>query len=195
MLSPEYIAGLFDGEGCVSLCYSKIRPWKKNPSKMVLGFKFVIGLCNTFGPVLYRLQEQFGGDISTSFHGNKVRNLKPVYAWKITGTEAQRKFLLTIEPFSIIKLRQVELGLSYLETKVGSGKRLTPDAWNRRIELFKEFREANMRGTGRMPANDIPAVPADGWNPKKRSYSDIELAEMMTHVRACRLIRGSSSQS
>ncbi|HEY6022039.1 MAG TPA: hypothetical protein VIY48_19880 [Candidatus Paceibacterota bacterium] len=183
MLSPEYVAGLFDGEGTVSIVYSKIRRWKRDPSKYVYGFKIVAGLSSTFHPVLDLLKQQFSGDINIS-SPRKESNHKAVGAWKITGHQRIQDFLKTIEPHCIIKKRQVGLGLAYLDTGGKSGQRITPELWQRRIDVFNELRGLNRRGTLRPLPNSIPANPATGWNPKRRNYSDEELAEMMNHVRS-----------
>lgn len=183
MLTPDYVSGLFDGEGMASLIYTKRRAWKSDPSKQTLGFRFVVGISNTNEEILPLLRDQFGGDISVSTKAKKQHH-KDVYSWKIGGAELQRQFLLTVQPTSIIKRRQIELGLRYLETSVEPGKRVSPGAWNERLAIFAELREVNRRGTGIEPRNTIPAAPTEGWNPKRRGYGDEELAEMMTHVRA-----------
>ena len=187
MLDPAYIAGFFDGEGNASLIYSKVRKQKRDPDKYIYAFKFTLAIANTFLPVLESLKEQFGGDISDNRTTRKPHH-KKVFSWKLAGADGQLVFLKTISPFVIVKARQVELSLLYLDTAVAPGQRIPTEAWTRRIEIFQELRRVNMRGIEKPPLNHIPDRPSLGWNPKHREYGDGELARMMEDVRARRKI-------
>lgn len=167
----------------MSLIYCKIRPWKRDTSKHVLGFRFVILIANTYKDIIERLQAQFGGDISSGKRETS-RGHKPIWSWRLVATQEQKLFLNAICPHSIIKHRQVALGLRYLETKVATGRRLSPEIWQERLAIFDELRGVNRRGIATLPKHHPPAEPSEGWKPKKRGYSDAELSEMMSHTRA-----------
>jgi hypothetical protein len=188
-ISPQYVAGFFDGEGTVSLIFTKRRPWKRDPEKHVLGFRFVVGIANTDRPILKCLQTQFGGDLNLSKRENPNRRHKPVYAWKIVGADRQRTFLQTIAPFCVVKARHIAAGLEYLMTVTTPGQRLDPDAWEVRLRVYAELRQLNQRGAEKEPRHTLPGSPSLGWNPKHRSYSETEIAEMMKIVRAGRKSR------
>ena len=168
MLNNAYVAGLFDGEGTVSLIYTKVRPWVSNPTKRVMGFKFTIALSNTYRPILEVLQRQFHGDISCS-KLPRNKNHKTVWSWKIGGRDKQIIFLNIIAPFCIIKKEQIKLGLAYLETSKGAGQHLTQKEWKKRIAIFEKLRVRNQRGLVKKYKYNIPNEPNKGWNPAHRN--------------------------
>ena len=182
MLDPAYIAGFFDGEGTVSLIYTKRRAWRSDSNKHVFGFKFVVGIANTHLPILEKFQKQFFGDICKNFTPRKKTH-KQVFAWKICSADRQHHFLRTISPFVVVRKRQVELGLAYLDTSVSPGHRLSNEAWTKRIEIFQELRKFNQRGSEKALLHDVPPEPSLKWNPKFRQYSNNELAQMMNKNR------------
>ena len=98
MLDSRYVAGLFDGEGCVMIK----RNGKHRPQiTMVVG--------STYHPIVLELQKQYGGSI---YLNQRHRNNKQVYAWDITG-KAAIAFLNNIAEFVIIKKKQVNLVFNY----------------------------------------------------------------------------------
>jgi hypothetical protein len=169
MLDPAYIAGFFDGEGTVSLIYTKRRTWIKHPDRFVFGFKFIVGVASTNLSILEKFQEQFLGDICKNAVPRKATH-KQVFAWKICSADRQRHFLEAISPFVFVRKRQVELGLEYLGTSVQAGHRLSKESWDKRIEIFRELKQLNQRGAEKKPTNDIPLEPPLGWNPKYRNH-------------------------
>lgn len=98
-LDIRYIAGLFDGEGCISLHTdsSGVPERYKKPRKV-----FQVSITNTYKPVLLDLKRQFG---CGSVHRNskpKKAHYKQCYSWTVTGGNAMR-FLELIEPYLRIK--------------------------------------------------------------------------------------------
>lgn len=189
MLAPEYVAGFFDGEGCCSLIYSKRRPWKSDPTKTQVGFRFMCGISNTHRGVLEMLHKQYGGNLTPYDSASKRfvhDHYKKVWDWRLTSSNEQRRFLAEICPLSVIKKRQIELALSYLDTVGMPGHRVSRDAWTRRLEIFEEMRLLNRRGKEKSPTHTPPLAPPDGWNPRSRRYSEQELKVMMDHVRSGR---------
>lgn len=178
MLSPDYVAGLFDGEGMISIIYTKIRPWLSDPERHTLAFRMVVGVANTHLGVLRLLQAQFSGDITVNARPSKKH--KPIGYWKVTSTVPQRRFLETIQPAVVIKSERVVLGLRYLATKVHQGGRLTTAQWNERLAIFSELRKLNRRGPAiaNVDVSDAPFNHSD-----VRRYSDLELFEMIERGR------------
>src|SRR5712671_5446996 len=115
MLSLPYIAGFFDGEGCVSLCYCNRRK-RKSMDGHVMGFKLIAGVSNTDPNVLLMLQSMYGGDLCLSNVRNTNPNHKRVYAWKVTARDTTKAFLTAIEPFCLVKKDQILIALRYLDT-------------------------------------------------------------------------------
>lgn len=87
MLSLEYVAGLFDGEGCVSV-----------QSK---GYLAVV-IANNHLPLLQQLKEQFGGSITIRPNGT--------CNWKISTRQGEA-FLRLIHPFLVVKKDVAQVGI------------------------------------------------------------------------------------
>jgi len=95
-----YLAGIFDGEGCVSVGIA-------STGKPVLH----INVANNFTPLINLYLRIYGGWVQTNkAHGNT----KESYRWWITRKELQEKFLLQILPYLKIKKEQAKLALNYV---------------------------------------------------------------------------------
>ena len=99
-LTKEYIAGFFDGEGHVSITWSK-RRGMMNP-------KLCLKLTNTYLPLLESIKEIYGGNIYAS--PKQYEHYLQCYALSLT-VEQSKKFLNDVLPFLVIKKRQAELAL------------------------------------------------------------------------------------
>jgi len=100
MLTAEYVAGFFDGEGTVGIT-------KSGYDKHVY---LRVSVSNTNLGILHTLKAQFGGFLSLT--GKKKPNWKASGEW-IIGGKAAAEFLRFIEPFVILKKSQVVLGLEF----------------------------------------------------------------------------------
>ncbi len=179
MLSPEYVAGLFDGEGTASLLYTTCR--RRNKSDIpILGFKFRVLLSNTYQPIIDLLQQQFGGNI---YYGTPRERCKQIRIWSSQSSVAQRDFLTFIRPHVIIKHGHVECGLRFLSTVVGRGQRTLPGAWDIRLDCYKTLQTLNRRGEVKTEKHVPPSAAPDGWRPSAR-HTPEELKKVMEHVRA-----------
>lgn len=168
MLSLPYIAGFFDGEGCVSLCYCKRRK-RKSMEGHVMGFKLIAGISNTDPTVLLMLQSMYGGDLNISNPRAAVPHHKRVYAWKVTARDSIKTFLTSIAPLCIVKRNQVLIALKYVETMGSPGGRLQQGAWDIRLECYEDLRSLNRRGSDRFHSQELPLSPSLGWNPAHRN--------------------------
>ena len=92
-----YVAGFFDGEGCISIT--------KNGAVDVR-------IINTAHNVLVKLQSVFGGSITE----RSQRVNKKQYAYSFYGENAV-KFLELVKPYLIEKLPQAETVLEYYELR------------------------------------------------------------------------------
>ena len=116
-MTPEYVAGLFDGEGCVTI----------HQSNRI--FKLRCTIAMTCLSILEKLKTKYGGSI----HQCKGTN-KPVYHWQIY-TESAKQFLVDIAPHVQVKQAEVELALNFVEVCIGRrGYKLSPDELNLRSE-------------------------------------------------------------
>ncbi len=100
MISYEYLAGVVDGEGCIT--------FGGNPNGSNTSLWLVV--VNTNRMLLEKLQECFGGRI---YVVKKVKaNCKVVYRWHFVAQEAI-DLLIHIKPFIIAKEAQIDLALEF----------------------------------------------------------------------------------
>jgi hypothetical protein len=97
-LSAQYLAGLFDGEGCIGV-YKRTSPRKD--------YTFKLTISNNYVPILNKIKSDWAGSI---FIDDKCP------AWYCSHTKA-KEFINFIIPFSIIKTEQLNLSLQYFYLK------------------------------------------------------------------------------
>lgn len=93
MLTPEYVAGFFDGEGCV---------YVDNTKEKVYVLK--ITLAQNTKLILEKIKEIYGGNIYTR-QPTSTKQYE-VYQWTASGQEAFN-FILSIIPHSIVKQQEL----------------------------------------------------------------------------------------
>lgn len=100
-ISIEYIAGFFDGEGCIYINNKTHR--------------LRVCITNTNYYILKQFKEMFGGSI----YKRQLRKLKnnrgyckQIFQWSIEFNNALR-FLECIQPYTIVKKEQIELAIKY----------------------------------------------------------------------------------
>ncbi len=120
-----YAAGLFDGEGCITL--SKDKRQHTRFLKLSLG--------STSHSLVLFMQEAFGGNV----RGPHIRNnrSKPIYEWFISNRKAA-EILVELVPY-MLEVRKVARGrlvVNELLPLMGSvGVTLTEDQRKHRIEI------------------------------------------------------------
>ena len=98
-----YMAGFFDGEGCISL--TKLRKQKR-----ILLF-VRLAQCNEW--IIRWFQHCFGGKVyCRSANGNQ----KEVWVWQV-AQKSTLPFLRTIEPYLILKRAEAQLAIKFQEGK------------------------------------------------------------------------------
>lgn len=127
-----YLAGFFDGEGCISLTYVKKDSYHK----------LVIAVAQNERAVLELFQARFGGTI----YELKWKKAKRVfYNWMPTGRDRQKAVLTALAPFLIHKKREAEIGLAFIATAVRSRHDLDAEEkqlwFRRRGEMWEEMKD------------------------------------------------------
>lgn len=132
MVSAEYMAGFFDGEGCVTFL--------KNSD----GIYVVAHLTNNDRRVLDEMREKFGGCVYTRLRVNE-HNRKTTYSWQISGAKAI-PFLKWIDPYVVIKKPQ--LHVAFFWNRIRPGKQSRWNVWNPKFAKLVEdaLRKLNHRG-------------------------------------------------
>ncbi len=130
-LELAYFAGFFDGEGCVNI-------WRARKTN---SYQVRVVISSTNKGIMEKFQGKFGGSISTivSVQGNN----KPFWIWKISGTDVT-KFLVMIQPYSILKNEQIKIGLRL--RKMIEEKRKTRKDVLVKKELKNMMHKLNKRG-------------------------------------------------
>lgn len=104
MISPQYLAGLIDGEGYLGLLPSRAKGLKNQSFEPVIK----IGMTGyEVLPIFNQLVEQYGGHIDT----RKVltKGNRQAYTYILKSRMKVSILLADIEPFMIVKKKQVEL--------------------------------------------------------------------------------------
>lgn len=99
-----YVAGLFDGEGCITLC--KIKR-KANRSESML---LQLNLSNTYLEALEFVKSLYG--FGSIVKHTKKEGRKQGYSYVLNAKSAEM-FLSSIEKYSIIKIGQIRIALKF----------------------------------------------------------------------------------
>lgn len=121
-----YIAGFFDGEGCVTISKQTERPNAKRQNGRSR-FALQVSLTQKSRDTLDWVSLLFGGRVG--FHQAKTIKFL-CYRWTLTKKKDQQIFLRAILPFLRLKKAQAEYALQYLETvrDTNEGSRPVGDA-------------------------------------------------------------------
>ncbi len=137
--SWEYMAGLFDGEGCIQL--RKSQPRKANRS-ITPKYDLHVSIALTrSSDLLYRVRNTFGGSISEPNERNP--KWKPIVIWDATTRDAYM-FLKFIYPYLIIKKEEAKIAIDYYENNptVYATKNGTPQGiLDYRESVYKKLQE------------------------------------------------------
>lgn len=138
-LNLSYIAGFFDGEGCISL-------------QARHGLRLI--LTNTRLDVLSAIQEFFEGKgrIKVRIRMPGERGTRPCYQW-VTWMRDAEEILIALRPHLLLKASEADVGLEYMaliQRRVPGqprGPRVIPDeVWSRRFDLSAQLKELKRCG-------------------------------------------------
>jgi hypothetical protein len=134
----RYLAGLFDGEGCVTVSNGPRRPGN-----------IIVKLGLVYETIPHALQRDFGGSITIQ---NRKPGRKLLYSWNVTGKRAAR-FLTLVLPWLRIKRQAALLGINHLILELQprgigfKGRCVRPEIVAARVALADKLKAANKRGT------------------------------------------------
>ena len=128
-LELSYIAGLFDGEGHVSIVKENAGGIRKSPVH-----RLEAAITNGNYSVLSFVKQIFGGDVRVHDKNNPARK-HIIYRWRIACTKAG-VFLGGILPYLHIKGTQVGVALEFTKLIRQHGTQLTPEQIDER-ERYK----------------------------------------------------------
>jgi hypothetical protein len=103
-LDDLYVAGLFDGEG-----YVTVRIWEKPNSKHVR-CQIFCGIAMTYRPVIEMLCATYGGNIKQNRHDLRNRKHRIQFQW-IAASRQANSVLKRLYPYLVVKKAEVEIAL------------------------------------------------------------------------------------
>lgn len=120
-MTPEYLAGLFDGEGSVAIIHQK-SPRIGAPKHCVHCLQ--VSITNTHFGVMQEVEGFLGyGHLRAKKQSSPTANIKTIYLWEARAQKAVR-FLEVLLPYLIIKRERADIGLEF-------ARRLAPYAHKR----------------------------------------------------------------
>jgi hypothetical protein len=113
MISNQYVAGFFDGDGWVTA--SEVKGYlREGSTRHTPSFRAAVAFANNHRGVLERIKEKFGGSI--------YRREPCFYVLNIRG-DNRKRILEAMMPHLVVKRRQAGLALELLGTFRPRGKR------------------------------------------------------------------------
>ena len=142
-MTNDYLAGLVDGEGYISL----IPSYRKNVDKTY--FVPVIKIASTNYQIIHLLQSELGGYISKRTF--KEINQKDAWCWEVKNKKPVLFVLEKIVNSLIIKKQNAELVIEFCKFPFGFAKELYKNTYNpvlitRSKEIYTQLRQLNHRG-------------------------------------------------
>lgn len=134
-MTDEYIAGFFDGEGSLFVSYIDDKYGIRTQPKLRMS--------NNCEEVLRVIQERTGGKVKKTGNTNKERlGYKETYYLEVLKRQDIVSVLKLMLPYLIVKKRQAEIMIDYLElrlSRVGYGNH------DGELELLRSFDTERMR--------------------------------------------------
>jgi len=106
-----YLAGLFDGEGCVTIGLAKGKA-RRQPMHILH-----CALSMTDEPAVKTYYDRFGGQFDGPIHRP---DRQPQWRWRVCANDAL-KFLLVMKPYLRVKAPQTSIGIEFQQDKPRSG--------------------------------------------------------------------------
>ncbi len=130
-----YIAGFFDGEGCVNL---KVFTKTSGKQKGQICSEMTIEVSNNDFSVLKFINERFNGRITKRY------DLKHPHTLRMESKKAVH-FLQNIYPYLITKKEQARIGIEFQSLIGWSGKKVTKENMDKRISLVSSIKEVRRK--------------------------------------------------
>jgi len=105
MISREWLAGFFDGEGCITgSAYNTKSKYVKHP-----WISIQVSICQKDRKILELIQKEYGGNLYPHKNGT--------YVLKWTDKAGMMVILNALAPYSFCKKDQILLAIRFVETK------------------------------------------------------------------------------
>lgn len=130
-IDAKWLAGFFDGEGCVSIYRFRGKP------------KLLVSVAQKDPSILWLIHEQFPEANKPTFYGKKD---KQVWHLILNGVKAKR-FLETIREHSYCKRTQIEMALKFIDLLLPVNERkygIPAENLAERERLWQEAKQAKI---------------------------------------------------
>ena len=107
-LTPQYVAGIIDGEGTITIS----RGSKRKPYTY---WTMLVSVASTDRLTLERLKERYGGTLTNRgmrVTPHPVQATRPAYGWQVSAVKAQA-CILDVLPYLKIKSQQAHIALEF----------------------------------------------------------------------------------
>ena len=145
-LDIQYVAGLFDGEGWIT-----VNVWSV-PGREYIRYQLFVGIGMNHYPLMRKMKEQFGGLLhrNDSAHKRNAEKNRINYQWRLSSRPAAQ-FLASIRPHLNIKGDEADLAIELQAhiTKHASDfkyrKHLRPELYAYRQQMVDKIRTLKKR--------------------------------------------------
>jgi hypothetical protein len=131
MISAQYAAGFFDGEGCINASVCRTSSFIRTL------------VVNTNLEILEEFQQRWGGDINLNKKGKE--HWKQAYTWRLSYAAALQ-FLKDIYPYLVVKKQQAEAAFIFFESSPGKGKQHTEESRIAAETAIQRIKQLNKKG-------------------------------------------------
>jgi hypothetical protein len=139
---PAYLAGFFDGEGCVRV--------NKTPTRNTISYHLIVSIANNDKTILDSCKEIYGGDVHLKGKG-------PCLSWSLFSKASIEKFLLASLPYLVVKKDEALVALEYVRLRRKQCPQEREALYLQLIALKKLKIQSELRG-------DTQSVPAETLN-------------------------------
>jgi hypothetical protein len=144
MMSSEYAAGLFDGEGWFSISRAKGSLYR---SKREWAFQAHASLSIRERHIVEALADKYGGTVTVARARKETHS--DSWHWQTTGKNS-KAFAEDVLPHLLAKDKQATLIISFQAEKNLNGNRPLPDTRYAFYEkAFAEMKKLNLKGVGK----------------------------------------------
>ena len=99
---PAYLAGFFDGEGCVRV--------NKTPTKNTISYHLIVTIANNDRSVLDSCKELYGGDV-------RPKGKRDCFSWSLFSKASIEKFLMDSLPYLVVKRDEALVALEFVQLR------------------------------------------------------------------------------
>lgn len=137
---PAYMAGFFDGEGCIRV--------NKTLSRGVICYHLIATVANNDRSILDSYKEIYGGDV-------RKKGKRECFSWSLFNKNIIEKFLLDILPYLVVKREEALAAMEYIRLGV---KKHCPE---KREELYQKLVALKKLKTQSELHSNMQSAPAE----------------------------------